>query len=88
MQTNIKKLTEVISDIVCENEEIANRLNQIQSSSVVIDKNQAKSFILDFEYVMENVRKAASGVVVDWESIVCELGFGVYSVVAEMKKQC
>lgn len=88
MDQNIKKLTDVISDIVSENEEISSRLNAIQSNSVVISKAIAKTFIEDFEYVMENVRKAASGSSVDWESIVCELGFGVYSAIAEIKKQC
>ena len=88
MQANIKKLTEVISDIVSENEEISAKLSQIQNNSVVLDKTLAKAFVLDFEYVMENVRKAASGTSVDWESIVCELGFGVYSMVVEIKKQC
>jgi len=88
MNTNIKKLTDVISDIVSENEEITSKLNAIESNSVVINKTKAKSFVEDFDYVMENVRKAASGSPVDWESIVCELGFGIYSVVAEIKKQC
>jgi hypothetical protein len=88
MNKNIKKLTDVISDIVTENEEISYRLHEIESNSVIIDKIKAKTLVEDFDYIMENVRKAASGSFVDWEAIVCELGFGVYSVVAEIKKQC
>ena len=87
MDQNIKKLAEVIFDISNENSRLTEELKTIRSS-VSISKADAKVLVSDFDYIMENVRKAASGSPVEWEEIVCELGFGVYSVIGNIKKQC
>ena len=62
-------------------------LDRIHSNCVIINKQQAHTLIDDFDYVMQCVRDSASGKTIDWENVVCELGFGPYSVISEIKKQ-
>lgn len=87
MDTNFTKLLSVLTDISAKYENIHDELERIHSNCVIINKQQAHNLIDDFDYVMQCVRDSVSGQIIDWEKVVCELGFRPYSVINEIKKQ-
>ena len=87
MDTNFTKILHVLNDITIKHQQTLEELEKIRSNSVIINKSMAKTFIDDFDYVMQCVRNASSGNDIDWEEVVCELGFNPYNVIVEMKKQ-
>ncbi len=87
MDNNFTKLLAVLTDISNKYENLYSELKEIHTNCVIINKQQAHVLVDDFDYVMQSVRDAASGKIVDWENAVCELGFGPYSVISEIKKQ-
>lgn len=87
MDTNFTKILHVLNDISEKYAKTLEELEKIRSSSVIINKHTAKAFVDDFDYVMQCVRDASSGKHIDWEEVVCELGFSPYNMIVEMKKQ-
>lgn len=83
----IKELTDALSLLAAENSKISSELNRIKTDCVIIDKTMVTRFVTDFDYIMGVIRKSAGGTQVNWEDLVCELGFHPYDVVNQMKRQ-
>lgn len=87
MDSNIEKLTAVLSSVVAENNSLKQELDSIKNNSVIIDKKHAKRFVSDVDCLLGYTRKAASGSPISWEDVVSDMGFDVYNGLNEIRKQ-